>query len=538
MADQDDRPAIRLNIASRQATLVRLEHELRLEQAKLAELDRRAAVKHSSGFSDEDLRKAAAVLLHKDSATFALREGQTDIMHSTLGDFDVVGMMRTGGGKTLTYMLPAFLANRDVPPGHLKARTVVVCPLTALGMQNMEEVQRLLGTEAAMHTPIGTGASKAADAVADSGSLELERGFSFRPKSAWQRQILESKNLEFIFTTPQFLAKSRDFRKTLVVLLSRGLYLRLVVDEAHCISFWGGSFSPEWALIGMYHEGIIAALPYAERWRRFPKLALSATLPPNVLRDVIESLRMDDEVVAIGDLDRPNLIYAVEHSSLGYNAAASAAFKRGGATALLLLLVQKALTKVAACSQVRTGDGMVFLSKTNHCNKIAKALSELGFRAAAYHARMPQAERDAVMQLWKEGEVQILICTDAAGLGINKLDVRFVIHGKYAKSYAEYLQQIGRAGRDGEPALCLAINDARLMLPMMPVTQLGSGTGAHEEFRRIVEYATFTYAGPEDFDTRAHCRREMLLRAMGCEYSASVAERHSRMCSPRWFINH
>jgi ATP-dependent DNA helicase RecQ len=231
---------------------------------------------------------------------------------------------------------------------------------------------------------------------------------------AWDS--LSTGDAEFVFLAPEQLANDDVVQR----LAGAGVSL-LVVDEAHCVSAWGHDFRPDYLRIG----------DVVERLGRPRIVALTATASPPVRTEIVEKLHMADPVRIIQGFDRPNLRLEVQRFT-------DARRKQ--------LAVLDRVTEL-------TGTGLVYTATRKDTEHYAQLLSDRGRSAAAYHAGLKAADRDRVHQGFLAGEIDVVVATSAFGMGIDKPDVRFVVHADISESLDSYYQEIGRAGRDGEPAL-------------------------------------------------------------------------------------
>ena len=198
---------------------------------------------------------------------------------------------------------------------------------------------------------------------------------------------------------------------------------RLAVDEAHCLSEWGHDFRPDYLRLADVRERLGSP----------PTIALTATATPRVAADIATALRLRDPVMPRTGFDRPNLMFAV----------VPVAGDRDKPRVLgSLLHAPDALPAVVYCGRRRT------------CEEVADALSAGGLRASPYHAGLDSARRSATLTAFLAGELDVVCATTAFGMGIDKADVRSVVHWALPPSPEEYYQQAGRAGRDGLPARC------------------------------------------------------------------------------------
>ena len=232
-------------------------------------------------------------------------------------------------------------------------------------------------------------------------------------REAWR--AVESGEPVYLFLAPEQLARA-DVRERLV---AAGVGL-VVVDEAHCVSSWGHDFRPDYARLGE----VVDALGHP------PVLALTATASSPVRDDIVERLGMRDPHLEIRGMDRPEIHLAVRRYE-------DDAAKR------------RAVIDDAASEE---GATLVYVATRRETREYAEALTDRGRRAAAYHGGMSSRDRDAVHGAWSAGELDVVVATSAFGMGIDKPDVRRVVHADVTESLDSYAQEIGRAARDGRPA--------------------------------------------------------------------------------------
>ena len=269
--------------------------------------------------------------------------------------------------------------------------TLVVSPLISLQRDQIEGIHEELPGEAA-----------ALDAsVTDSQRRERLRALG--------------DDFEFLFLAPEQLA-----REETVSPLADAHVSLVVVDEAHCISEWGHDFRPDYLRLGALIETLGDPVV----------LALTATASPPVREEIASRLRMDGPEIIVRGFDRPNIHLAVER------------FRDDGDK-------RSALLDRAAATD---GAGIVYVATRNLAEQLAAALGERGRSALAYHARLSRARRDHAQRAFMEGRVDVVVATTAFGMGVDKADVRFVLHHDPSESVDSYYQEIGRAGRDAAPA--------------------------------------------------------------------------------------
>ena len=270
--------------------------------------------------------------------------------------------------------------------------TVVVSPLIALQRDQVEALA-------------GEGVGEAA--LLNSTQREAEREEALAE--------LEEGDLEFLFLAPEQFAKEETRER-----LHEAKPSLFVVDEAHCISEWGHDFRPEYLRLG----AVVDAL------NRPRILALTATASPPVREEIIERLGMRKPRVVVHGFDRPNIHLAVK----GFGDEE-----------------EKRAALVARVADARK-PGIVYAATRKHTEELAEALIEQGVNAVAYHAGRPAGERTRVQDAFMTGEAEVIVATTAFGMGVDKPDVRFVYHLDISDSVDAYYQEIGRAGRDSEPA--------------------------------------------------------------------------------------
>jgi ATP-dependent DNA helicase RecQ len=400
----------------------------------------------------------------------------------------------------------ALLAGRDVlavmPTGSGKSAiyqlaaleipgpTVVVSPLVALQRDQVEAIARRR-----------LAAAGQANATVPAGE---------------RRQAIEDfgqGDLEFLFLAPEQLANP----ETLEQVVAAGPSL-LVVDEAHCISAWGHDFRPEYGRLGAMLEAL--GRPRA--------LALTATAAPPVRREITERLGLRDPAVVVRGFDRPNIHLAVERFS-DAEAKDDALVERVGAG--------------------DGGAGIVYAATRKRTEALAERLAGAGVTAVAYHAGLRAADRRAAQEAFMADGGTVIVATTAFGMGIDKPDVRFVLHADAPDSLDAYHQELGRAGRDGGPAAAVlfyraedlglrrffaggkplgaerlervargeatGLSKARLDAARNLLEQAGTAAAAaalEEDHRRVEQSRVEMLRGYAEADA---CRRELLLTYFG-----------------------
>lgn len=232
-------------------------------------------------------------------------------------------------------------------------------------------------------------------------------------RAAWES--VASGEAEFVFLAPEQLAKEEVLER--LVQVRPGL---VVVDEAHCVSAWGHDFRPDYLRLG-------AAI---ERLGHPRVLALTATGSAPVRDEIVERLGMRTPRIIVGGFDRPNIRLDVSRHEHDHEKE------------------QAVLEQVAGLEQ----PGLLYVATRGDTERLADVLSERGLRAAAYHGGLKAGERREVHRRFSDGELDVAVATSAFGMGIDKADVRYVVHADITDSVDSYYQEVGRCGRDGEPA--------------------------------------------------------------------------------------
>ena len=345
--------------------------------------------------------------------------------------------------------------------------TVVVSPLIALQHDQVESL----------------GDDVLGDAVAANSSMKpTDRRNAF--------DGLHAGDVEFMFLAPEQLSRA----DTMQALQQAGPSV-FVVDEAHCISSWGHDFRPDYLRLGQ----VIDELGHPV------VIALTATAAPPVQSEIAERLHLRDHKVVVHGFDRPNLHLEVEHPT-------DAGEKDG--------MVLDRATVLSAGHRA----GMVYVATRKRTEELAGALCGRGVRAAAYHAGLQSSQRDYVHREFMAGEVDVVVATTAFGMGIDKPDVRFVLHGDVPASLDSYYQEIGRAGRDGaEAEATLFYRAADLGLRRF----LGGGGGVKsadvEEVAGALEEAGGTADVEELHEAVELSRRKVILALTRLEDDDAVA---------------
>ncbi|CAF2040306.1 unnamed protein product [Brassica napus] len=322
----------------------------------------------------------------------SFRPNQREIINATMSGCDVFVLMPTGGGKSLTYQLPALIC---------AGITLVISPLVSL---IQDQIMNLL--QANIH------------------AASLSAGMDWTQQLDILRELSsENSKYRLLYVTPEKVAKSDSLLRHLESLNSHSLLARFVIDEAHCVSQWGHDFRPDYQGLGILKK----------KFPKIPMLALTATATASVKEDVVQALGLVNTVVFRQSFNRPNLWYSVVPKT------------------------NKCLEDIDQFIKKNHFDecGIIYCLSKMDCEKVTETLRKLGHKAAFYHGSMDPGKRAFVQKKWSKDEINIICATVAFGMGINKPDVRFVIHHSLPKSIEGYYQECGRAGRDGQRSSCV-----------------------------------------------------------------------------------
>ncbi len=319
------------------------------------------------------------------------RRGQVDVVASVLQGNDTLGVLPTGGGKSLCYQVPALV---------LPGVTVVISPLISLMKDQVDRLTQHGVAATLINSTLGAG-------EVSSRLSRIARG--------------ETRLL--------YVAPERFEAPDLQRCLGRCTLSLLAVDEAHCISEWGHDFRPSFRRIAATGQKL-----------KFPQtIALTATATPAVRQDIVRQLRLRQPRIVVSGFDRENLRYAVRECRNDDDKAAT------------LMTTLRAETRPA----------IVYASTRSTVERIAKLISRAGIAARAYHGGLDDEHRHEVQDAFMSGGLDTIVATNAFGMGIDKPNVRLVVHYAMPGTLEAYYQEAGRAGRDGLPGRCVLLHAFR-----------------------------------------------------------------------------
>ncbi len=307
----------------------------------------------------------------------AFRPLQEDIIASIVSGADTLGLMPTGGGKSLTFQVPTLMSD---------GLTLVVTPIISL---MKDQVDNLVARRI-----------KASYLHAGLTHAEMRRTI----------ERCTYGNYKFLYVSPERLGS-----ETFIAQLKQMPLRLIVVDEAHCISQWGYDFRPSFLKIAAIRK----------QFAHVPMLALTATATPQVVQDIVDKLDFKPGYkVFKKSFSRPNITYVVRRT-------------------------ESKLTQLEHILKSVPGTAIVYVRSRKRTKEIATDLCRLGIPSDFYHAGLDIEDKEDKQNKWKSGELRVIVATTAFGMGIDKPDVRLVVHVDVPNSLEEYYQEAGRAGRDG-----------------------------------------------------------------------------------------
>ena len=343
--------------------------------------------------SDHDLRTALKAIWGYDD----FRPPQKEIVNCLISQKDALIIMPTGGGKSICFQLPALL-NAGL--------TLVISPLVALMENQVEELRQKQQKAGLLHSEIP--------------ALQRQKTL----------QALENKELRLLYLSPETLLSPIVWQK----LSNPQLQINgLILDEAHCLVQWGDSFRPAYRRLGTVREALLKSKPPGTK---ISLAAFTATADPLAEKIISQVLK----------LDKPD-IFKINPYRENLNPIVRIAWTPRGRKQQLLKFIQKRPNQV----------GLIYVRTRKDSEYLSQWLIARGYHTASYHAGLSPTERRNIEANWLGGKILFVVSTCAFGMGINKSDVRWVVHFHPPYLLSEYVQEIGRAGRDGKPADVLTL---------------------------------------------------------------------------------
>lgn len=396
------------------------------------------------------------------------RHNQLEAINATLDGKDAFVLMPTGGGKSLCYQLPAVINS-----GKTRGVTIVVTPLLSL-MQ--DQVDHLTARGIAAKAFSGDTDRREKDDILQSFKLR-------NPEH----------HVQLLYVTPEMINKSAAFNNGLMALWRNKKLARLVIDEAHCVSQWGHDFRPDYKMLGEVRRN----------YPGVPVMALTATATNNVIVDIKHNLDMEGCTVFSQSFNRPNLYYEIRPKE------------------------KQPVERIADIINDRFPGktGIVYTLSRKQTENIAKKLTERGIRAEHYHAALQTEEKTQVQRDWQSGRVKVVVATIAFGMGIDKPDVRFVIHHYLPKSLEGYYQETGRAGRDGLPSDCVLFFGHGDIHSLRKMIDDGDGNRGQKERQKEMLNRVVMFC-----ENSRDCRRSQLLHYFGESFARDKCEKTCDNC--------
>ncbi|KAJ2977657.1 hypothetical protein NQ176_g4247 [Zarea fungicola] len=398
------------------------------------------------------------------------RQNQLEAINATLAGRDAFVLMPTGGGKSLCYQLPAVVRS-----GRTRGVTIVVSPLLSL-MQDQVNHMKALGIQAVAF------------------NSECSADYKRQVLSAFDQRTPENF-IELLYVTPEMFNNNIKFNQALDNLYRNGKFARLVIDEAHCVSQWGHDFRPDYKTIGQNRKN----------FPNVPLMALTATATQNVIVDIKHNLDMKHCQVFSQSFNRPNLYYEVR--------------PKGSSANCIATITDLIHTHYAGKT------GIVYTISRKQTETVAKKLRAQGITACHYHAGMPVPEKAAAQNSWQTGRVKVVVATIAFGMGIDKPDVRFVIHHGLPQSLEGYYQETGRAGRDGKPSDCILLYSKGDIRVLKNLIEKGEGAFEQKERQLVMLNKVTAFC-----DNQSDCRRAEVLRYFGEDFSSAQCQKRCDNC--------
>jgi ATP-dependent DNA helicase RecQ len=384
-----------------------------------------------------------------------LRPSQSPVIESILAGNDTLAIMPTGGGKSLCYQLPAILSS---------GLTVVVSPLIALMHDQVESLTK--------------NGVKSLYFNSSQSSVDQQNVWAQLNTIKEYTHTNHEDSIKMIYTSPErLLANNCEFLKYL-----QGLPISIfAIDEAHCVSSWGHDFRPEYSQLSQ----IKTLFPTT------PIIALTATADELTRKDILQKLNLTNPKTFLSSFDRPNIYYRVESKSEPYDQLKQ------------------------FIHEWPDQPGIVYCLSRKSTEEVAQKLTKLGIPALPYHASLAKPLKDKAYKLFMEDKVQVIVATIAFGMGIDKPNVRFVVHWNLPKNIESYYQETGRAGRDGLPSEALLLYNASDAFTLRKFIDFDTNPPQNISLEDSKIFKTIQHDKLDrllEFCQTGHCRRRVLLQ--------------------------
>lgn len=325
----------------------------------------------------------------------SFRETQEKIIKGALKGYDQLVILPTGSGKSICYQLPALIQD---------GYTIIISPLMSLIKDQVANLKNKGINSAAVF----------------SGNTEKDK------MKIYSSILRNEADFKIIYTTPESIESNITFLKCISHMMKEKQLNRFVIDEAHCISLWGNDFRSSYRKLSQLKES----------FKDIPIMALTATATSQVRKDIVHLLKYKKYRQYTKSYFRSNLkIRIINKTTKSENIK----------------------NIINICSQFNGETGIIYCNSRKKCEELADILIAESINCSAYHAGMTNKKRTDIEKAWKDEQISIIVATVAFGMGIDKSNVRYVIHYNLPTSIENYYQEIGRGGRDGDDCYCILL---------------------------------------------------------------------------------